>query len=77
MQSDDEVRLVFSVDEKIAFLEKHGYKICRKHVEREQHLHGSLFIPFLSLEVTATKGEVKENLNKAFARVLTEKILEL
>lgn len=77
MQSDDEVRLVFSVAEKIAFLERHGYTVNRKHVEREQHLHGSRYVPFLTVETTATKGEITMELHRAFARVLLDKILEL
>lgn len=77
MQSDDEVRLVFSVAEKIAFLERHGYTVDRKHVERDEHIHGSRSVTFLTVETRATKGEITMDLHRAFARVLLDKILEL
>lgn len=77
MSDFEEVKLTFSVAEKVAFLQKHGYTIKRKVVEREQHLHGSAFVPFITVETTVTKGEYTSDLHTAFARVLLNKLLEL
>lgn len=77
MNGFDEVRLVFSVAEKTAFLEKHGYVVERKHVTRDEHIHGSRTVSFMTAESTATKDEITMDLHRAFARVLLEKLLEL
>lgn len=72
-----EFKLSFSVAEKEAFLIKNGYKVESRQVEREEHIHGSRFVPFLSVEVLAIKGEYKENIHEAFEHVLKAKIMEL
>lgn len=77
MSCPEDIMLTFSVAEKVEFLQKHGYTVKRKVVEREQHLHGSTFAPFITMEMTVTKGEYKTDLHTAFARVLLNKLLEL
>lgn len=77
MSYPENIVLTFSVAEKVAFLEKHGYTINRKVVEKEEHLHGSTFAPFITVETIATNGEITTDLHTAFARVLLNKLLEL
>lgn len=77
MSCPEDITLTFSVAEKVAFLQKHGYTVKRKIVEREQHLHGSTFAPLITIETTVTKGEYTTDLHTAFTRVLLNKLLEL
>lgn len=77
MAEFDEIRLFFSVVEKIAFLERHGWLVKRRHVEREVHLHGSLFVPFLVVEMIATKGDESLDMHKAFETELRKELLKL
>ena len=77
MSFPEDIKLTFSVEEKVNFLKKHGYTIITNEVNKEHHLHGSTFVPFVDIEITVTKGDYKSDLHTAFTRVLLKKLLQL
>jgi len=74
---ENDIKLFFTLDEKEAFLTRHGYEIKRIHVEKEYNIYQNVFRPILTVETFAVKDEVKENIHQAFARLVRQKILEL
>ena len=71
------LNLHFSVAEKEEFLTRNGFTIERKVVERDEHIHGSRFVPFMSVEVKAVKGDYSSDLHRAFEQQIKAKLLNL
>lgn len=74
---ENDIRLFFTLDEKRAFLERHGYVIKRIHVEKEVNIYQNVFQTMLTVETFAEKDGEQENMHTAFAKLIRQKILEL
>lgn len=67
----------FDTQEKIAFLERNGWKVKRIPITKSINIYQNRFVDEVTIESTAEKDGEKLDMDYAFRKVLKQKILEL
>ncbi len=73
----DNIVLFFSIEQKKGFLERHGYKIERIHIEKSMSIYQNVFQDVISAQDVAVKDGVQNELHATFEKELKQAILKL
>jgi len=74
---EEDVSFYFSVAEKKAFLERHGYVIERIHFEEEINIYQNVFTGVLTVKDVAVKDGKQHDIHRLFQTILRQKLLAL